>query len=96
MNIPSESFEEAIQHAVQPGPERLLPGVALAAASIREGERHIHSFTLHKRISPTTPTKVGGYQRLTIQHRFTYRLSDGYDEIADTAMLAILHVGVIH
>lgn len=36
MSLPS--FEEAIQRAVQPGPDRLLPGVALAAASIKEGE----------------------------------------------------------
>ena len=31
-------FEEAIQQAVQPGPDRLLSGVALAAASIKEGK----------------------------------------------------------
>lgn len=36
----STTFDEAIQQAVQPGSNRLLPGVALAAGSIREGERH--------------------------------------------------------
>lgn len=38
MNTSFKSFEDAIQQAVQLGPERLLPGIALAAASIREGE----------------------------------------------------------
>ncbi|KAJ4399848.1 hypothetical protein N0V91_009119 [Didymella pomorum] len=36
MNTSFKSFEDAIQQAVQLGPERLLPGIALAAASIRE------------------------------------------------------------
>jgi hypothetical protein len=33
----SPSFKDAIQRAVRPGPDRLLPGVALAAASTNEG-----------------------------------------------------------
>lgn len=34
----SSNFEQAIQQAVEPGPDRLLPGVALAAASLQGGE----------------------------------------------------------
>ena len=34
----SSNFEEAMRRAVEPGPERLLAGVTLAAASIKEGE----------------------------------------------------------
>lgn len=35
----SSNIEEAMRQAVEPGPERLLSGVTLAAASIKEGEQ---------------------------------------------------------
>ncbi|KAF2846258.1 beta-lactamase/transpeptidase-like protein [Plenodomus tracheiphilus IPT5] len=35
MSIPSSSFEDALQQAVAPGPDRLLVGVAVAAATSR-------------------------------------------------------------
>lgn len=44
----SSDFEEAMQRAVEPGPGRLLSGVTLAAASIKEGERNIFLVVLEQ------------------------------------------------
>jgi hypothetical protein len=72
MNMSSKSFEEAIQQAVQPGPGRLLPGIALAAASIREGEQaytFLHKPQVFKRL-----WRPSGCFDALILHRGTHKL----------------------
>ncbi|KAH6621990.1 putative transesterase [Boeremia exigua] len=56
----STAFEQTFQHAVQPGPERLLAGVALAAASLKEDvPDYLAAYgTLKTTPSPAVTTKT--------------------------------------